>query len=157
MSEFKDSVKKSIQKYSQRHGKPLQKSRTNKAPEKEVVKALIKWLCNNGFQVHVIESKAVYSKAAGRYLKGQTDPGMSDIIGVDSRGFGTFIEAKAPGRLKTLKPHQRDFLIKMARSGAFACVTDSVERLASLYFNWRQLNLNASRAAASKYLIDAIT
>ncbi len=107
--------------------------RKNEKPEFEVKKAVMGWLRANGFSCHVIESKAVFSVAAGRYMGGQTDAGVSDIFGVAPGGLAVFIELKAPGKRATLRPGQRAFLTDKIRFGSFAVCVDSVDCLREIW------------------------
>lgn len=111
----------------------LAKSTGWRVKTSELRSACMKWLDQNGFSCHVVESKAVYSHSAGRYLGGQTSVGFSDIVGVTPNGIAAFIEVKAPGRLSTAKPHQIAFLLSKAKLGAFAVVVDSVDLLERVY------------------------
>lgn len=122
------------------HAKQIKTPRTkpNGKPEKEVSLACMAWLKANGFSCNVVESKAVYSEASGRYMSGQTDPGFSDCVGVHVSSVAVFIEFKAKGRLSTLRPAQKAFLRDKIKHNAFACVVDSVEMLAE---TWRLFSL----------------
>jgi len=110
----------------------------NGQPEKNLEKEVFIWLAAHGFSLHTVESKAVFSKRLGRYLKSQAVAGFSDLVGVSPTGLGCFIELKAPGRLSTLRPAQRAFLAQKIECGAFAVVVDSVDRLATL---WEEFQL----------------
>lgn len=136
MSDKMSSTKKALYRYIEKS--TPKKSRTKKRnakPEKQVEKQVLTYLNKNGFSVHVIESKAVFNKAAGRYLKGQTDPGMTDIIGCTPKGIAVFVELKAAGKRSTLAEHQRDFLINKINMGCFACVVDGVDSVKS-HWDW---------------------
>lgn len=91
------------------------------------------WLNQNGFACDIIESKAVFSKAANRYLHGQTVPGMSDIVGVDSVGRACYIELKAKGKRNNISMAQYVFLQAKIQNHAFAVVVDSADLLAQYY------------------------
>jgi hypothetical protein len=95
------------------------------------------WLRDRKFSVNVIESKAVFSVAAGRYLDGQTISGFSDIAGCDMHGLGVFIELKAKGKRATVRPAQRVFLLDKIEHGAFAVVVDSAACLSHIYRKWK--------------------
>ena len=124
--------------------------RKNKNPERELtVKPCLAWLERHGFSCHVIESKAVFSKAAGRYLHGQTVSGMPDIVGCAPTGVAVFIEAKAPGKIRSLSDAQREFLLTKIEHRAFAVCVDSAERLDELFAQWTQLQ----PSLAKQYLI----
>lgn len=101
--------------------------RKNDRPEHNLtVVPCMMWLAEQKFSMNRIEAKAVFNPFAGRYLSGQTEPGVADAFGCAPDGTGCFIEFKAPGKLSTLKDHQRDWLIQKIERGAFAVVTDSV-------------------------------
>lgn len=155
--DFKDRVKKAMEKH---HGKLIKKKRVskgpNKRPEKEVERACANWLTRNEFSFNIVESKAVYSRAAGRYLSGQTDPGVSDCNGVHGpTGISVFIEFKAPGRGCKLRPAQEQFLLTKISFNAFAVVVDSAEMLAT---RWSAFSLlrNTSLEQAREYLKNII-
>jgi len=109
----------------------------NDKPEKALEKSVLAWASSRNLFLHVVESKAVYSASAGRYLRGQAEAGLPDLIG-NVLGLSVWIELKAKGRRGTLKEHQRAFLVRKIEQGCFACCVDSVDQLASLlssYFN----------------------
>lgn len=137
------SAKNALNKFyaSQLKGKSsVKRQKKNAKPEFEFKKIAKAWLEKAGFSINVVESKAVWSEAAGRYLSGQTDAGFSDIVGVTPmRGVACFIELKAPGKRASLKDHQREFLIRKIDRMAFAVVTDSIEHLDSRYAAWEHL------------------
>lgn len=163
MSDIKDylkgrnSTKEALLK-NQR--KVLKKARSNKRknkkPEKEVEKVVMEWLDNHNFSCHVVESKAVYNASAGRYLKGQTVPGCSDIIGCTPDGVSVWIELKAPGRRSTVSDSQREFLHSKIERGCFAVVVDSVDELQHLYANWCKHKVRNLKPSAKKYLYDSL-
>lgn len=124
---------------------------TERSPEKEVEKEALVWCKSKGFDISVVESKAVYSRAAGRYLRGQTEAGFSDLVGVTNDGRAVFIELKAKGKLSTLKPHQYDFLLRKIKLGAFACCIDSASLLDEVHSKWSHL-IEIEPEMAKKYL-----
>jgi hypothetical protein len=127
--------------------------RKNQKPEFSLtVVPLIEWFETAGWSMDVIESKAVYNVQAGRYLEGQTIAGMPDMVGCTSSGIGAFVEAKAPGKLSTLRPAQRQYLTDKIKLGAFAAVTDSVQRLERIYLGWQ----TTSDQNRIKYLLDQL-
>jgi alpha-galactosidase len=150
------SAKRALENYLRksaglkRETKPKKHKTSNREPEREVQKAVTQWCKEKGFDVSVVESKAVYSRSAGRYLRGQTEAGFSDIVGTDTNGKAIFIELKAAGKLSTLKPHQYDFLLRKIRLGAFAVCVDSAVLLDSIYSRWT--NLADHPAHAKRYL-----
>jgi hypothetical protein len=140
----RDSTKRALEAYYQKladqHERSLKPKRKNGKPELAVRSACMEWLRLHKFGCHVVESKAVYSKSAGRYLSGQTTAGFSDITGVTPSGLGCFIEVKRKGARSTLKAHQRYFLISKIELFAFAVCVDSVAMLETIYgeFEYRR-------------------
>ncbi len=142
------SVNDALRRYSERELRKHSPRRKNGNPEALVVNAILAWLKLNGFSCHKVESKAVYSARAGRYLRGQTNVGVSDIIGVAPNGVAVFVEVKAPGRRANLSPAQVVFLTDKINHGAFALASDSVEHLESLWNEFkkiRSINLEKAR------------
>lgn len=129
------------------------KAKNNK-PEFDFKKVAKDWLYNNGFSVNVVESKAVWNHQAGAFIRGQTDAGFSDIVGVTPvLGVACFIELKAPGKRSTLKDHQRDFLIEKIDKMAFSACTDSINHLESLFNKWKELFLSGLYMEAKNLLL----
>lgn len=139
------SVRDALRRYSQglldqeMRRQKRRPGRKNQRPEKDLERQVLEWAQVQGLDLHVVESKAVYSKAAGRYLRGQTASGMPDLIGT-YRGLSVWIELKAQGRRGTLKEHQFVFLLGKAKAGCFACCTDSVDHVSNLFLNWLALD-----------------
>ena len=153
-----DSVKGALLKY---HRRALSKSsreprRKNKKPEKITESEVMKWLASHHMDCNVVESKAVYSQSAGRYLGGQTDAGFSDIVGNDPDGHALFIELKARGCVRRVSPAQRAFLERKIWKNAFAVVVDSAELLEEIYFRWKAYWRQGNFKDAKKYLLDCI-
>ena len=148
------SVKEALEKYSRRHLGIKKERQKNSKPEKEVESKVVAWCRSNGFEMSVIESKAVFNRAAGRYIKGQTDAGHCDMAGIigDGSGCGAFIELKAPNKVKNISPAQYDFLLAKINKGAFGCCIDSVELLNKIYYGWLQLK-HKNPLEAKAYLI----
>lgn len=153
------SAKDALAKFCERHAKDLERDsrprRKNAKPEFAVKKAVMRWLADNGFAVNAIEARAVFNPASGRYLNGQTDPGVSDILGVAPNGIAVAIELKAPGRRSTLKAHQREFLLKRIELGAFAVCVDSAECLELIWNDFihrRQMEPQLGKAALLRHL-----
>lgn len=128
----------------------------NKKPEKVFQQEILLILRRKGFDIDVVEAKAVFSQKARRYLHSQATPGMTDLVGNDSSGIALFVELKAPGKLKTLRENQRHFLKRKISSNSFACVTDSVERFFEIYEKWKEIKETKSMIEAQFYLIDMI-
>ena len=127
----------------------------NKKPEQQTVKECMEWFHEFGFSMHVVDSTAVYSVSAGRYLTGQTVAGFSDSAGCTPEGVGCFVEFKAKGQLRTLRPAQREFLRAKILKGCFACVVDSKTLLHETYFHWVRLERIDSQAPTA-YLLDQL-
>lgn len=109
----------------------------NKKPEKLVEEEIIAWCENYGWWVHVIDSKATYSPAAGVYKKSKAAPkGFSDLVGITEAKEPCFIELKAKGKRSTASDDQLMFLIEAILKGGFACVTDRAEHLGEVYRRW---------------------
>jgi hypothetical protein len=135
MEDFKNSLKRSLANFYSRQDKLLLPKQTQKRmqPEKELRKSIIPLFEQRGFFVLRLESQAVFSPKLGRYLNQQVSSGTSDLILCSPHGHFFAVELKAPGRLNTLKPHQREFLTHVIHQGGFACVIDSIERFDDLY------------------------
>ena len=148
------SVKDALLKYNARQLRKGSRSskRRNQKPEYEVVKSLLDWTVRQGWSIHKVESKAVYSASAGRYLRGPAVEGFSDLVGNDSQGRAIFIEAKAPGKKATLRPAQAVFLKEKIRTNSFAICVDSVELLNTAYVFWNALDM----VKRQKYLMSMI-
>lgn len=147
----RESTKKAIESYILKHTKDVSKlKRKHNRPEKEVEKQVMSWCRDHNIFANVVESKAVYSAAAGRYLSGQASAGFPDIVAINNLGRFLAIELKSPGRRSTIRPNQYDFLIQVISLNGFACVTDSVSHLSSLYFSW----LNSPDALKKSVLLN---
>jgi hypothetical protein len=106
------------------------------SPEKNVEAQIVPWLKMKGFFCHVVESKATYSKNRGCYFRGNAPVGFPDIVGIGPYGEPVFIELKAPGKTKTLRAEQREFLLEVIHRGGFGICVDSCELLAEAYKEW---------------------
>lgn len=134
------SVRDAIEKYSRKQLKDnTGPRRKNSKPEKLVVSECMKWFNEFGFSMTVVESKAVYSASAGRYLSGQAAAGFPDSVGCTPFGVGCFVEFKAKGKVATLRDGQREFLKEKILKGCFACVVDSMTMLQGIYCQWCNL------------------
>lgn len=125
------------------------KRRQNSKPEQLVVNAILDWAKSKHMDLQVVESKAIYSVSAGRYLHSMTSESMPDLIG-NFNELSVWIEVKAAGRIKTLKEHQRAFLARKASAGCFACVADSVEMVNYHFSTFNKL----SREEGITYLMN---
>ena len=134
MSDPLKGAREALNRYSEAQlPKEHKPRRKNQKPEKITEKQVKIWLEKGGFSGHIVEAKGVFSQSQGRWTKGQTDKGFSDIVGCDPNGWAIFIELKAKGKRKNLSPHQYLFLKDKIERGAFAIVTDSDTYLESGY------------------------
>lgn len=139
--ERKARGKAAIERYYKRQEpKTQRKSVHNEKPEKEVEKACLAWMREQGWTVAIYESKATYNAQAGRYISQNMKAGTADCMGSMGDGIGVVVEFKAPGKLSTFaseKNHrQQEFIKKKIDSGCFACVVDSVDRLKNYFYEW---------------------
>lgn len=126
----KESTKKALDNYFQRQTKIASgPTRKNTKPEKLVEQQVLQHLRASGYFVEVVESKAVFSKSAGRFLRGQARAGFVDVVGCSPQGQFVALELKSKGRLASLRPEQREFLVQVISRGGFGACVDSVDRL----------------------------
>lgn len=128
----------------------------NKKPEKIVEAECLTWLNLNGFSCDVIESKAVFSQKAKRYLRGQTTKGMTDIVGCDPIGRAAFIELKARGKRNNISLEQYCFLMKKIDCYAFGVVVDSSHLLQLYYENFCVFMKAGNHQDARNYLREVL-
>lgn len=141
--------------YSKRARVKKPRGKKNASPENDFKKIAKTWLEKNGFSVNVIESKAVWSESAGRYLRGNADVGFSDLVGVTPYlGVAFFIELKAPGRRSSIKLHQIEFLKSKINNHAFACCTDSIEHLEKCFRTWVNFKNSNQHQDAINFLLN---
>lgn len=135
--EYKDRIRKAVSDFYEKQSRVNSgPKRKNGKPEKILEHEVTRWLKSKDIAFSVVESKAVYSKSAGRYLNGQTQEGFSDIVGLDKHGNFIAIELKAPGRRSTLRPAQRVFLNDRISRGGFCACIDSLKLLDETYTEW---------------------
>lgn len=136
----RDGARRAIERWSQKQLEPQQTKprRSNKKPEAELVKQL-QALCKTlGIAIHKVEASS-YDFVAKRTTASRVEAGYSDLSGNTDHGIAVYVEAKAPGRLSTLKDHQRRFLVSKIHQNCFSCCVDSVDRLEFIYKKWCQL------------------
>lgn len=126
-----------LHKYSKRKAVT---SRKNKCPEKRLVETeLLPRALQHGFDLSIVESKAVYSKSIGRYIRGQTSESMTDLVG-NNGPIACYIEAKAKGKLSSFNAsknyRQIAFVERKIESGAFVAVVDCFDVLIELWYKW---------------------
>lgn len=133
------SARNALYNYLDKHArenKGLAKPRRkNKTPEDDLRKKIIITCKKDGFKLYITDSKARWSNEADGYISEKYDKGMSDVSG-DKEGIACYVEIKAPGKLSTLKPHQREFLLEKIRRGCFAVCVDSYELLYNTWLEW---------------------
>lgn len=110
-------------------------------PEMQVQIEVVAYLNSVAIDFDIYESKANYSLARNSYTKNKSIvEGHPDIAGCDSEGRAIYIELKAKGKLKTLRPKQKLFLERKIRSKAFAVCVDSAQMLNDLYLTWLKID-----------------
>jgi hypothetical protein len=150
----KDSINRAIMRYEEKVlGKSSVSKRKNNKPEKEVEKQVLAHARSLKWSVFVVESKSVFSAAAGRYLSQSAQSGFSDVVGLMPCGRFVAIELKSAGRRSTVRESQLSFLKQIISSQGFACVVDSVSCLVSLYSHW--LNLKTEKEK-QEYLLASL-
>jgi hypothetical protein len=159
--ERKARGKAAIERYYKRQEpKAQRKSVHNDKPEKEVEKACLAWMREMNWTVAIYESKATYSEAAGRYISQNMKAGTADCMGNMASGIGVIVEFKAPKKLSTFaRPanhRQQEFMKEKIRSGCFACVTDSVTRLYTIYMKWVDLRGLGLIDESKEYLLEML-
>jgi hypothetical protein len=121
----------------------------NSGQEKTIVEPEVRaWAKNNGFDLSVVDTSAVWNPMAGRYLRRQASESLPDLIG-NWGNISVWIELKAPKKRSAInqQKHQRDFLVRKINQGCFACVTDGVEHLSELFSKWKKAVDHAERRA----------
>lgn len=122
-------------------------------PEQLVVNDILLKLSKLGYLLFVYESKAVFSQRAKTYLNSQVPKGHPDIAGISPEGFPVYIEIKAKGKLKTLKPVQANFLRILINRDAFAMCADSCELVLECYRQWYLLQVSGNYMEARQLLL----
>jgi hypothetical protein len=146
--DYKSRVRAALNKVAERELKEISKlngthkKRKHAKPEKLVEKACMEWMRNQGWSVQVIEAKATYNPR-GFWSNQSVKAGTCDCIGTTNQGISVAIEFKAESRLKTFRKEtnqrQIDYIVEKIEHGAFACVTDSVERLKEIHEVWTNI------------------
>jgi len=145
MSDYKKNVMAAIAKYEKKHSvKTDYQKRHNQAPEKQVVHEIMIWAKGHGFDLSIIDSRAVYSPETRKYTSRTTSEVMPDIIG-NMEHLAVYIEAKAPGKRSRTSDAQKMFLERKILCGCFACVADSVDTLRELWEQFLVLNPNEAK------------
>lgn len=139
--DFKSRVRRALEAHHERQlPKASGPSRKNAKPEKEVERACLEWMRRRGWDVNIFEAKSTFDPQRGRYVAQSMKAGTADCMGNMPDGVAVVVEFKAPGKLGTFahpkNGRQQEFLRRKIESGAFACVTDSVERLEHVFNGW---------------------
>lgn len=132
----KKNIEQAIKRYMDKNHKLETTSKPkskNQKPEKLVELQVLEWCRKQGWHVSVVESKAVFSASAGRYLSGQVKAGFPDVVGLTQQGLFVAIELKAPGRRSTLRDQQRAYLNQVICRHGFGLVVDCAEYLEKCY------------------------
>lgn len=144
----KQRIIKAMEKFNKKHD-PTRTRRTNQKPEKDVQDKCLEWMRSSGWEVEIIEAKATFDPKLGIWRNQAVKAGYVDCTGNDSTGHAVAVEFKAPGKLKTLRDKQREFLVRKIESGCFGVVVDSAALLEKLYHQW----LPMDRAMRIKFLL----
>jgi hypothetical protein len=110
----------------------------NSGKEKTITEPLIRrWAKRIGMDLSVVDTAAVYNPYAKRYLRAQASESLPDLIG-NYFSLSVWIELKSPKLRRSILQNQQqvDFLIRKINQGCFACVTDSVEHLETIWTNY---------------------
>jgi hypothetical protein len=106
-------------------------------PEKIVEKLVLEECRSLNIDIDVIDSKATFSEKTKTYKKSRSAPvGSPDLWGNTDQGIAVYIELKAQGKIKNLRPEQRLFLEKKVLQGCFACCVDSPLLFREHFFQW---------------------
>jgi hypothetical protein len=131
MRDYKQRIMSAMTKH---HERQLKVKRKNNAPEKAVEFYVMTWCLEQGWSLDVVEARGADQNPFGTITVRR---GFSDLCGCDDDGHAVYVELKAPGKLSTLREHQRDFLIEKIKHNAFAVCVDSPELLEEYYTSWR--------------------
>lgn len=102
---------------------PKKKNRNLETP---IIDAIKKVSVLVGVKLWRVNSSAVYSVSAKRYLRSMNEAGLPDLMGVCLlTGKAVFVEVKGEG--DTLKEHQREILDIVSSSGGIAFVARSAD------------------------------
>jgi hypothetical protein len=161
-NEKRQSTIDAINRHAQRQldaAKPKETRAANKAPEKDAEKECLKWMRDKSWSVEIYEAKAVWSASAQSWVQKGMKAGTCDCMGSTDEGISVAVEFKAKGKLSTFNKTgnflQRKFIVDKINSQAFACVTDSADRLETIYNRWNKIRAD-DKGAAKLYLISML-
>lgn len=124
------------------------KKKKNAKPEQKLKEAFIRILKTKGFDVDIVESKSVMFKdhrGIKHFKSAGVKKGFADLIASDPEGIYCAIELKAPGKLKTVREEQVNFLVRKIQHNCFAMVTDSIDMFFEVYYKWKALSFPERR------------
>ena len=101
----------------------------NKSPERDVEREILKLAPAIGLDLTKVDSKNTFNAGAGAFVGRSTSESVSDLMGNTNEGKAAYIEVKAPKQLRTLKPHQKEFLERKINAHCFAVCVDSFDLL----------------------------
>ena len=148
MNDYKKRIASAIGNFERKQMPKPERKKTNDKPEAKFLLELKKHLTSLGFSMSIIEGKANYSESAGRYMHGAVSAGYPDLSGNTPQGVAVFIEVKAPGKRKNIRPEQRAFLIEKIKTNCLAICCDSIEYFDRIWLNWPLLG--------QKFLMDEL-
>ena len=142
--DFKDRIRAAIGKHEARNSEFIGKPKVRKkreTPEDDITRPQVKFFCKqHNIMVFEIQS-STYDRVNKYKSREQHAPiGFPDLCGIGPNGEAIFIELKAPGKRSNLSPAQYIFLLEAINHGAFACATDGIEHLSSLWSKWKSTN-----------------
>jgi len=154
VSDFKDRARKALEAFSKKDLKEIDKltgkKRKNQKPEKLVEAECLFWMRQQRWSCQIIESKATCVNGVWRNQAVQA--GTVDCLATLPNGMAAYIEFKAFGKLSTFNRPGNERQVQYVKSkiqmNAFACVTDSAERLKTIYETWeqkREISLDEAR------------
>lgn len=161
MDDHKAGTRKAMANYYKRQEpKNERKGKHNDKPEKEVERACLSWMREQGWDVQIFESKATYDPRRERYVSQNMKVGTADCLGHMPSGIGVVVEFKAPSKISTFSApanhRQQEFMKQKIETGCFACVTDSVARLYTIHLKWVGLRDSGLIAEAKEYLLEML-
>lgn len=141
------SAKNALFKHHEKQLRKITKkpNRKNAKPEKAVQNAVVDYCAGRNIHLFIVDSSAVYSHGAGRYLRGKADPGFPDATGFNNDGRALYVEFKAPGRRSTIRIGQYEFLRRAILNDCFAVVCDSLESFVEDYTRFQHLSDRTSQ------------
>lgn len=155
-----DALNKYYSRQEKERVKALGPKRRNAKPEKEVEKVCLEWMRAVGWSVEIYEAKSTWSPEAGAWINQSMKAGTCDCMGSTGDGHSVAIEFKAPGCLSSFnsikRTRQREFIVRKIESNCFACVTDSLVRLQTIYGTWLDLKQRNFPDLARQYLMSQL-